>query len=99
MLKSFYSPSKEGLQSSTATSNTPFITDPTNSPLTPLTTSRTAHRSPTRRHLSPQRRVKQPYSATSLAVWLAAKDSGGHPARQLDPRRCFTDAELVTQVR
>lgn len=86
-----------------------LITDPTNSPLTPLAVSRTGHRSPTRysgkdwqrqRHLSPsQRRVRQPYDATSLSVWLAAKDSGGHPARQLDPRRCFTDSELVSQVR
>ena len=86
-----------------------LIPDPTNSPLTPLAVSRTGHRSPTRysgkdgqrqRHLSPsQRRVRQPYNATSLSVWLAAKDSGGHPARQLDPRRCFTDSELVSQVR
>jgi hypothetical protein len=42
--------------------------------------------------------VKHPYGSTSLAVWLAAKDSGGQPARQLDPRRCFTDSELVIQV-
>jgi len=78
------------------------IPDPTDSPLTPLTLARTAQRSPTRGHrqrrLSPLRRMKQPYSATSLSVWLAAKDSGGNPARQLDPRRCFTDSELVSQV-
>jgi hypothetical protein len=85
----------------------PLISNPTDSPLTPLTISRTAHRSPTtreskysqRQHVSPQRGLRQMYSSTSLSVWLAAKDSGGHPARQLDPRRCFTDSELVIQVR
>ncbi|KAG7667315.1 hypothetical protein KSW81_001047 [Nannochloris sp. 'desiccata'] len=101
---SFLSLNRNGLGVDEATK--PFIPDPTSSPLTPLTLSRAAVASPKRHstrgrhqhHLSPLRRVKQPYSATSLAIWLAAKDSGGHPARQLDPRRCFTDSELVTQV-
>ena len=95
--------------------NVLLSTDPVHSPLTPLTLSRAAHRSPNRlrrrgrgggggggNRSSPEAlrfRLKQPYGPTSLAVWLAAKDSEGHPARQLDPRRCFTEVELVTQVR
>ena len=77
---------------------------PLDAPLTPVAPPRHATRSPSRLHrgaASPWRRQlpSKPYGATSLSVWLAAKDSGGHPARQLDPRRCFTETELVLQVR
>jgi hypothetical protein len=39
-----------------------------------------------------------PYGPNSLSVWLASRASGGHPARLLDPRLCFADADLVAQV-
>jgi len=84
------------------------VTDPIDAPLTPIAPSRYTCRS-TERCLhrekgigsSPWRNIHQgkKYGPTSLAVWLAAKDSGGHPARQLDPRRCFSQGELVLQVR
>lgn len=78
--------------------------DPLDAPLTPLAPIRPSHRSPSRsgpgaRQLSPwRRRSVRPYGPTSLSVWLAAKDSSGHPAGQLDPRRCFSQRELVVQV-
>lgn len=66
---------------------------------TPLAVSQRKVRHPrtSPRHTG-QRGHRPRYGPTSLSVWLAAKDSGGHPARQLDPRRCFTDKELVLQV-
>jgi hypothetical protein len=99
---SSFSASQDGFGVDTAAK--PPIPDPSDSPLTPLTIARTAQRSPTRgqgRHQlysSLVWRGKQPYNATSLSVWLASKDSGGNPSRQLDPRKCFTDSELVAQV-
>ncbi len=53
-----------------------------------------------RRHLArlvpPPR--PSPYQRSSLAVWLAAKQSGGHPASVLNPQLCFSQAELLQQV-
>lgn len=41
---------------------------------------------------------QNPYQRHSLAVWLAARRSGGQPARVLNPQLCFTEAELLQQV-
>ena len=41
---------------------------------------------------------ESPYRQDSLAVWLAARRSGGHPARLLNPQLCFTQKELLQQV-
>ena len=39
-----------------------------------------------------------PYPPNSLAVWLAVRQSGGYPARVLNPQLCFSEAELLRQV-
>ncbi len=41
---------------------------------------------------------ESPYRQDSLAVWLAARRSGGHPARLLNPQLSFTQMELLQQV-
>lgn len=38
------------------------------------------------------------YDATSLSVWLAARESSGHPARHLDPRKCYLEGEILVEV-
>jgi hypothetical protein len=43
--------------------------------------------------------ASNPYGGSSLSLWFASNESQGHPSRVIDPRRCFTDAELVQQVR
>ncbi|KAI3426972.1 hypothetical protein D9Q98_006916 [Chlorella vulgaris] len=46
----------------------------------------------------PLPRRESPYHRASLSVWLASKQSGGHPERVLEPRLCFHERELVQQV-
>lgn len=46
---------------------------------------------------SPARR-ESPYTRHSLSVWIASKQSGGQPARLLEPRLCFHEKELAQQV-
>ncbi|KAL4444278.1 hypothetical protein ABPG75_012015 [Micractinium tetrahymenae] len=48
---------------------------------------------------SRQGRLREtPYTRSSLSVWLASKQSGGQPARVLQPALCFHERELVQQV-
>jgi hypothetical protein len=47
----------------------------------------------------PPPRRESPYHRASLSVWLASKQSGGHPERVLEPRLCFHERELVQQVK
>ena len=65
----------------------------------PQGVSRTSDRGSLKPKIDPPHQIRQPYGPTSLAVWLAAKSTQGQIARDLDPRKCFTDAELVGQVR
>ncbi|KAL4854307.1 Gamma-tubulin complex component 6 [Chlorella vulgaris] len=46
----------------------------------------------------PLPRRESPYHRASLSVWLASKQSEGHPERVLEPRLCFHESELVQQV-
>ena len=43
-------------------------------------------------------RRESPYTRTSLSVWLASKQTGGQPARVLQPGLCFHEREIVQQV-
>lgn len=73
--------------------------EPVDGLVTPHAVSRKNERGPSRHRRESPRRYRQPYGPTSLAVWLAAKGTQGQIAKELDPRKCFTDAELVGQVR
>ena len=58
-----------------------------------------SYRPPLRSPTPRRTKAKQYYGPTSLTVWLASRHKeGGHPARHLDPRRCFTQPQLVVQI-
>lgn len=80
----------------TAPAGSPFKTTPDAAALAAQVAGSLAKLFPPASRQGPRRET--PYTRNSLSVWLASKQSGGQPARVLQPALCFHERELVQQV-